>query len=67
MKSNLHQNSTPEQTMGNFQSALGRILRVSKDDMKEALSEDERIRRLRKKKPGPKPSSPSGRVSGSGT
>ena len=43
--------------MQRFQNALGRVLSVSKDQMREALAEDERIRRLRKGKPGPKSSS----------
>jgi len=55
--------TTPEQKMDRFRNALGRVLQVSHDDMKEALAEDERIRRLRKGKPGPKPSSASGHAS----
>jgi hypothetical protein len=49
--------TTPEQKMERFHNALSRILKVSKDDLKAAEAEDERIRRLRKGKPGPKPSS----------
>jgi hypothetical protein len=60
-------NTTPEQKMERFESALGRILQVSHEDMKQALVEDEKIRRTRKGKPGPKPSSTSGRASDSGT
>lgn len=63
MKSRLDPNTTPEQKMEKFNKALGSILRVSKDQMKEALAEDERIRRLRKGKPGPKPSSASDHAS----
>jgi hypothetical protein len=63
----LDPNTTPEQKMQRFQSALGRVLHVSHDEMKQALVEDEKIRRLRKGKPGPKPSSASGHVSGSET
>jgi hypothetical protein len=51
--------------MQRFQSALGRVLQVSHEEMKQALVEDEKIRRLRKGKPGPKPSA-SGRASDSG-
>lgn len=56
--------TTPEQKMQRFHSALGRVLKVSKDELKEREAEDEKIRRLRKGKPGPKPS-PSGHVSDS--
>jgi hypothetical protein len=50
--------------MQRFQAALGRVLKVSHEDMKYALVEDEKIRRARKGKPGPKPrSSASGRAS----
>jgi len=51
--------------MDRFRNALGRVLKVSHDDMKQALVEDEKIRRLRKGKPGPKPSSASARASDS--
>lgn len=57
MKSRLDGATTPQQKMDRFNTALGRILNVSKDQMKEAMAEDERIRRLRKRKPGPKTSS----------
>ena len=57
MKSIPDPNTTPLQKMEQFQKALGRVLSVSKDQMTEAMEEDERIRRLRKGKPGPKPSS----------
>ena len=67
MKSKLDPATTPEQKMERFRNALGRVLKVSHDDMKHALIEDEKVRRLRKGKPGPKPSSASGRASGSGT
>jgi hypothetical protein len=67
MKSIPDPNTTPEQKMERFQSALGRVLQVSYDDMKQALAEDEKIRRLTKKKPGPKPSSTLGHASDSET
>lgn len=63
MKSRLDPQTTPEQKMERFRNALGRVLKVSHDDMKQALVEDEKIRRLRKGKPGPKPSSTSAHVS----
>ena len=63
MKSKLDSHTTPEQKMARFQSALGRVLKVSHDEMTEALAEDGKIRRLRKGKPGPKPSSTSGHAS----
>jgi hypothetical protein len=53
--------------MQRFQSALGRVLQVSHDDLKQALVEDEKIRRQRKAKPGPKPSSTLGHASDSET
>jgi hypothetical protein len=56
--------TTPQQKMARFQSALGCILSRSKEDLNQLEVEDERIRRLRKGKPGPKPSSASGHVSG---
>jgi len=65
MKSKLDPTTTPEQKMARFQTALGRVLTVSKDDLKEQLAEDERIRRMRKAKPGPKPSSTLGHASDS--
>ncbi len=49
--------------MQRFQSALGSVLQVSHEDMKQTLVEDEKLRRLRKGKPGPKPSSASGHAS----
>lgn len=51
--------------MKRFQTALGCVLQVSHDEMKQALAEDEKVRRLRKGKPGPKPrhSSASGHAS----
>lgn len=55
--------TTPQQKMERFTSALGRVLSVSKEQLKQAEVEDERIRRLRKGKPGPKPSSASAHVS----
>jgi hypothetical protein len=67
MKSKLDPTTTPEQKMEQFRHALGRVLQVSHDEMKQALAEDEKIRRMRKGKPGPKPSSALGHVSGSET
>ncbi|MFZ1140493.1 MAG: hypothetical protein WAN76_15025 [Candidatus Sulfotelmatobacter sp.] len=63
MKSIPDPNTTPEQKMERFRNALGRVLKVSHDDMKQALAEDEKIRRKTKGKPGPKPFSASGRAS----
>lgn len=66
MKSKLDPITTPEQKFALFQSALRRVLTVSKDDLKERIAEDEQIRRAHKRKPGPKPgSSVSGRVADS--
>jgi hypothetical protein len=65
MKSTPDPNTTPEQKMDRFRRALGTVLSASKDELKELEIEDERIRRLRKGKPGPKPSSTSGRASDS--
>lgn len=56
MKSKLDSDTTPAQKMERFQSALKSVLTVSHDDLKQALVEDEKERRLRKDKPGPKPS-----------
>jgi hypothetical protein len=66
MKSKLDTDTTPAQKMERFQSALKRVLTASHDDLKHALVEDEKSRRLRKDKPGPKPSSASGHVSSDG-
>jgi hypothetical protein len=65
MKSKLDPLTTPEQKMERFHTALRRVLTVSKDDLQQRLADAEKIRRQRKKKPGPKPrhSSASGRVS----
>lgn len=67
MKSKLDPTTTPEQKMQRFQIALGRVLQVSHEDMKQALVEDKKVRRLRKGKPGPKPSSTLGHASDSET
>jgi hypothetical protein len=56
MKSKLDPMTTPEQKMERFQSALRRVLTVSKDDLTQRLADAEKIRRQRKQKPGPKPS-----------
>jgi hypothetical protein len=64
MKSELDPTTTPEQKMERFQTALRRVLHVTHDEMKQRLAEAEKIRRLKKQKPGPKPS-PSGHASDS--
>jgi hypothetical protein len=56
MKSKLDPNTAPAQKMDRFQSALGRIPTVSKDELNKRMAEDETIRRRTKGKPGPKPS-----------
>ena len=63
MKSDPDPETTPQQKMDRFQAALGRILTVSKDELNKRIADDETIRRRTKGKPGPKPSSASGRVS----
>jgi len=60
MKSKLDPKTTPAQKMQRFQSALRSVLTVSHDDLKQALVDDEKVRRRMKDKPGPKPSSASG-------
>ena len=55
MKCNLDPQTTPEQKFATFQQALGEILRVSKDDMKQMLA-DEKTASRGKPKRGPKPS-----------
>jgi len=60
MKSKLDTDTTPQQKMERFQSALGRILTVSKDELNQRMAKDEEMRRRTKGKPGPKPSSASG-------
>lgn len=60
MKSKLDPSTTPAQKMKRFETALGRILTVSKDELNKRMAEDETIRRHTKGKPGPKPSSASG-------
>lgn len=68
MKCRLDPQTTPEQKMENFRAALGRVLTVSHDDLKQSLAEAETIRRQKKRKPGPKPrhSSASAHASDSG-
>ena len=61
MKSKLDPDTTPQQKMQRFESALGRILTVSKDELNRRIEKDEEMRRRTKGKPGPKPSSASGR------
>jgi hypothetical protein len=65
MKSKLDPTTTPEQKFARFQNALRRVLTVSKDDLKERIVEDEKVRRLRKAKPGPRRSSASGHAADS--
>jgi hypothetical protein len=63
MKAKLDPLTTPEQKFARFQSALRRVLTVSKEDLNQRLAADDKIRRQVKRKPGPKPSSSvSGRV-----
>lgn len=59
MKSKLDPDTTPQQKMRRFESALSRILTVSKDELNRRIAKDEEIRRSTKGKPGPKPSSAS--------
>jgi hypothetical protein len=47
MKSTPDPNTTPEQKMERLQSALGRVVKVPREDMQQALTEDEAIRRAR--------------------
>jgi hypothetical protein len=61
MKSKLDTDTTPRQKMKRFETALSRILTVSKDELNRRIVEDEEIRRKIKGKPGPKSSSASGR------
>ena len=63
MKSKLDPKTTPAQRMQRFQSALRQVLTVSHDELKQRMAADEEIRRTRKDKPGPRPSSASGHVS----
>lgn len=55
--------------MDRFRTALGRVLTVSHDELKQSLAEAEKIRRQTKGKPGPKPrhSSASDHASDNGT
>lgn len=62
MKPKIDPQTTPAQKMERFQTALRSVLTVSHDQLKQALVEEEHERRLRKDKPGPKPSSASGHV-----
>jgi len=59
MKSKLDSDTTPEQKLSRFYSALGSVVRVSKDDLQQRIVTEEKQRRLRKNKPGPKPSASS--------
>lgn len=61
MKSKLDTDTTPAQKMQGFETALGRILTVSKDELNRRMAKDEETRRRTKGKPGPKPSLASGR------
>ena len=62
MKARLDHTTTPKQKMERFNIALAQAVRVSKEELNRLLEADEKERRLTKNKPGPKPSSPSGRV-----
>jgi hypothetical protein len=66
MKSQLDPTTTPEQKFARFQSALRRVVRVSKEDLNQMLA-NEKIANQGKPKRGPKPrhSSASGRASDS--
>jgi hypothetical protein len=57
MKPKLDASTTPEEKMQRFNTALGRILTVSKNGLNERIARDEHERRLRKNKPGPVPKS----------
>jgi hypothetical protein len=46
-----------------FSAALKKVLQVSKTDLNQMLADEEKRRREVKQKPGPKPSSASGRAS----
>ncbi len=61
MKSKLDTDTTPQQKMQRFETALGRILTVSKDELNRRIEKDAERRRRIKGKPGPKPSLTSGR------
>lgn len=57
MKPEIDQSTTPDQKMQRFETALGKVLSVSKDELNSKLVQDEKERRLRKNKPGPSPKS----------
>jgi hypothetical protein len=57
MKPKVDSATTPEEKMERFNLALGRAVRVSKEELDRLLEEDEKERRRRKNKPGPRPSS----------
>jgi hypothetical protein len=67
MKSKLDPMTTPEQKMERFHTALRNALHVSKDELRERIAEAGSMRRLQKRKPGPRPSSASDHASGSET
>jgi hypothetical protein len=48
MKAKLDPTTTPEQKFARFQSALHRVLQVSKDDLNQRLAQDEKIGSLHK-------------------
>jgi hypothetical protein len=66
MKSKLDPQTTPAQKMEHFQTALRSVLQVSKDDLNQMLTDEEKARRQVKHKPGPRPSSASGHASSKG-
>jgi len=65
MKSKLDSQTTPEQKLARFQTALRTVLQVPKEKLDQMVIDAEKIRRKRKMKPGPKPrhSSASGHAS----
>jgi hypothetical protein len=54
MKIKIDPSTTAEQKMERFRAALRSVLEVSHDDLKKTLVEEEKQRRLRKDKPGPR-------------
>jgi hypothetical protein len=56
MKSKLDPTTTPEQKFARFQNAMRTVLQVSKEDSDRMIEEAAQIRRMHKRKPGPKPS-----------
>jgi hypothetical protein len=65
MKSKLDPDTTPQQKMDNFRTALRDVLRISKSDLTQMLA-DEKTANQGKPKRGPKTSSASGHASSDG-